>query len=117
MPCSSWSEQSGEATPSFFSVCRNSTVDRQVPMIEQCRLLLNSHIFVRRGGAVGKGGASRATSRGGMEEMSKILDSAGEPTPLLIAIGGPPVSIFIVVPVSRYPPTGTKALVVICNWI
>src|ERR1700722_12547908 len=102
MPCNSWSEQSCEATPSFFSVCRNSPVDRQVPMIEQCRLLLNSHIFVRRGGAVGKGGASRAISRGGMEEISNILDSAGEPAPLLIAIGSPPVSIFIAVRVSRF---------------
>src|ERR1700735_2165423 len=65
-PCNSWSELSGDATPSFFRMCRTSPVDRQVPTIEQCRLVLKSQILVRRAGpAAGAGVSSRRTRIGG----------------------------------------------------
>ena len=46
--------------------------ERHVPMIEQCRFVLNSQIFVRRGGPATGENSPRVTSAGGIEEMVNV---------------------------------------------
>jgi hypothetical protein len=85
---------SGGANPSFFRIWRSSPVDRQVPTIEQCRLVLNSQIFVRRAGPAAYAGSSRVISVGGIEASGiKVCaierGSAKVFAPLRTAAAGP----------------------------
>jgi hypothetical protein len=62
---------------SFLSTWRSSAVERHVPMIEQCRFVLNSQILARRVGPAAGCGSPRTTSAGGIEEIS--IDRGGNP--------------------------------------
>jgi hypothetical protein len=60
-------------------------------MIEQCRFVLNSQIFVRRAGPSAGGASPRITSAGGNEEIS--IDLGGNPVTAadLVTTGNPAV--------------------------
>ena len=79
----------GGASPSFFRTWRNSPVDRHVPTIEQCRLMLNSQIFVRRAGPAADAVSSRVISVGGIEVSVIGRGSAKGFAPPRIATAGP----------------------------
>jgi hypothetical protein len=65
-PCRSWSLAPVVATPALPRIWRSSPVVRQVLMIEQCRLPLNSQIRVRFvDAASGSTGAGRGSTSGG----------------------------------------------------
>src|SRR5690348_6993265 len=46
LACKSWSEAvAASLSPSFTRMCRSSEVDKQVPIIEQCRWVAKSQIL------------------------------------------------------------------------
>jgi len=77
---------SGAAAPSFFRICRSSLVDRHVPTIEQCRWVLNSQTFVRRGGAAAGVNSPRSTNEGG--SGASLIVFSGSAAKALISLRG-----------------------------
>ena len=62
--------------PELLQDLTQFAVERHVPMIEQCRFVLNSQIFVRRAGPAAGGASPRITSAGGNETKCRSTSAA-----------------------------------------